>query len=56
MSISFAGNMTWGPARIWTAIAGFRVQSANRYATGPDIVLIKQSFDGKLLPKIHLPL
>lgn len=27
---------TWkGPARIWTAIAGFRVQSANRYTTGP---------------------
>ncbi len=30
-------GMIWviGPARIWTAIAGFRVQSANRYTTGP---------------------
>ena len=26
-----------GLARIWTAIAGFRVQSANRYTTRPDI-------------------
>ena len=25
----------WSPVRIWTAIAGFRVQSANRYTTGP---------------------
>ena len=25
----------WGPARFWTVIAGFRVQSANRYTTGP---------------------
>ena len=24
-----------GPTRIWTAIAGFRVQSANRYTIGP---------------------
>ena len=27
----------WGFARIWAAIAGFRVQSANRYTTGPDV-------------------
>ena len=27
--------MTLGPTRIWTAIAGFRVQSANRYTIGP---------------------
>ena len=25
----------WGPAEIWTRIAGFRVQSANHYTTGP---------------------
>ena len=25
----------WGPAEIWTRIAGFRVQSANRYTTEP---------------------
>ena len=24
-----------GPTRIWTAIAGFRIQSANRYTIGP---------------------
>ena len=24
-----------GPAEIWTRIAGFRVQSANHYTTGP---------------------
>ena len=27
--------LAWGFARIWTAIAGFRVQSANRYTTKP---------------------
>ena len=26
-----------GPAEIWTRIAGFRVQSANHYTTGPDL-------------------
>ena len=29
-----------GPTRILTAIAGFRVQSANRYTTGPDAILL----------------
>ena len=28
-------NVQKGPRRIWTAIAGFRVQSANRYTIGP---------------------
>ena len=26
-----------GPARIWAAIAGFKVESANRYTTGPAV-------------------
>ena len=30
----------WGFARIWAAIAGFRVQSANRYTTKPIEMLL----------------
>ena len=30
-----------GPTRIWTAIAGFRVQSANRYTIGPYTSVLK---------------
>ena len=36
-----------GLARIWTAIAGFRVQSANRYTTRPDIWQSRISLGGQ---------
>ena len=31
-----------GPAEIWTRIAGFRVQSANHYTTGPVVLLLRK--------------
>ena len=33
---------TSGPAEIWTRIAGFRVQSANHYTTGPFVLLVSE--------------
>ena len=42
-----------GPAEIWTRIAGFRVQSANHYTTGPhytpDSPLVQQTSEASKL-------
>ena len=35
-----------GPTRIWTAIAGFRIQSANRYTIGPLAIALQMNDAG----------